>query len=361
MTVTRASEVAHSPKVHVELLECTLRDGSYAVDFQFTAEDTRLIGRSLDALGFSLIEVGHGIGIGASECGPTAAASDLEYAKAAQDSIVEGKWGMFAIWGIATDQQILSMKEEGMSFVRIGVDPGHVGEALPMIATARSAGLDVFVNLMKSYTAEPGALGRLVGVLERAGASGIYLVDSAGGMLPDQFRGYVDAMLESRDSALLGFHGHDNLGLAVAHSLEAATCGFDIIDCTMQGLGRSAGNASTERLVAILARIGDSRFEVSDVCRTGEHLVRPLIPRAGFSGLDTFAGFTLFHSSYLPRILDVARRMRVDPYLLMQEHCSVDQLNAEVQDLEMLAERMAQEGTKYDKALPRDHYVGGDQ
>src|SRR5262249_14405341 len=84
------------------ILECTLRDGSYGIDCQFNADDTFRIARRLDELGFPLIEVGHGIGLGASERGMgAAAATDEEYMAAAKKAVTRGKWGMFCIPGVA--------------------------------------------------------------------------------------------------------------------------------------------------------------------------------------------------------------------------------------------------------------------
>src|SRR5437764_760423 len=61
------------------ILDCTIRDGSYAIDFKFTAEDTALIAEQLDRAGLQYIEVGHGLGLGASEAGKGKAASrDLD-------------------------------------------------------------------------------------------------------------------------------------------------------------------------------------------------------------------------------------------------------------------------------------------
>ena len=53
----------------VEILECTLRDGSYAVDFKFTENDTAILAGVLGRLGFRWIEVGHGVGLGAMKAG----------------------------------------------------------------------------------------------------------------------------------------------------------------------------------------------------------------------------------------------------------------------------------------------------
>ncbi len=77
-----------------KILDCTLRDGSYVIDFQFTAADTENIARELDEAGFPYIEVGHSVELGASEQGKNiAAASDVEYMQAAMKAVNRGKRG----------------------------------------------------------------------------------------------------------------------------------------------------------------------------------------------------------------------------------------------------------------------------
>ena len=345
----------------VALLDCTLRDGSYAIDFQFTAADTRDISRRLDALGFEFIEVGHGVGIGASARIP-AAATDEAYGEAAQAAVTRARWGMFAIAGLATLDQITSMVNIGMKFVRIGIEPGEIEQHRDFLISVVNLDVLVFINLMKSYVMDPVDLAQACKQLQDLGVSGIYLVDSAGGMLPDELRRYTDVMVESRgEQVLLGFHGHDNLGLSVAHSLSCRDVGFDVIDSTFQGIGRSSGNTPTERIVAALARTGDQVPDVADVCKASEELVRQRLPKAGTSGLDTFAGYARFHSSYMPDLISVAKRFHVDPYLLMQDHCSRDLINADLPDLESRAVDLATSGARYTLAFPRDQYFAGDQ
>lgn len=103
-----------------KILECTLRDGSYVIDFQFNVDDTFRIAHRLDELGFPYIEVGHGIGLGASERGMgVAAATDEEYMMAARDAVTRGKWGMFCIPGIAKLSHLDLAAQYGMGFVRV--------------------------------------------------------------------------------------------------------------------------------------------------------------------------------------------------------------------------------------------------
>jgi len=82
----------------ITILDCTLRDGSYAIDYQFTAEDTSIIAAGLDQSGFEMIEIGHGFGMNASNCGKgVAAATDEEYLDAASQVLKRAEFGMFFI------------------------------------------------------------------------------------------------------------------------------------------------------------------------------------------------------------------------------------------------------------------------
>src|SRR3972149_9920356 len=133
-------------KAH-KILECTLRDGSYVIDFQFTVEDTERIAGALDEVGFPYIEVGHGIGLGASQTGSNvAAAMDSQYMKAAARAVKRGKWGMFCIPGIDNLDHVRLSSDHGMNFIRIGTNVTEVDSSAPFIALARELGMEVYAN-----------------------------------------------------------------------------------------------------------------------------------------------------------------------------------------------------------------------
>ena len=90
-----------TPNSSIKLLDTTLRDGSYAIDFKFSSEQTATICSGLDIAGVDLIEVGHGIGLNASNSGQGQAAETVEdYMTSAADSVNSASWGMFAIPGV---------------------------------------------------------------------------------------------------------------------------------------------------------------------------------------------------------------------------------------------------------------------
>jgi len=128
----------------------------------------------------------------------------------------------------------------------------------------------------------------------------------------------------------VGFHGHDNLGLAIANSLEMVRQGAGFVDTSLQGLGRSAGNAPTELMAAALARMGcETGIDFLGALRLGYKYVQPLMRARGRMPLDVVAGFAGFHSSFMPNVLKVASRRRVDAAQLIIAMCQLDKVHAD--------------------------------
>jgi len=330
-----------SPRIP-KILECTLRDGAYVIDFKFTKEHAFEIAGRLDSLGFPLIEVGHGLGLGASEKGfGHAAASDLEYMQSAQEAVKKSKWGMFCIPGIAALEDIDLAAKHGMGFVRVGTEVDGVEKGLPYIERALKHGIEVYCNLMKSYVVTPDYFATQADKCFNYGASVVYIVDSAGGMLPKEIVEYHSAIVELRPNASLGFHGHNNLGLAVANSLLCSELGFDIVDTSLQGLGRSAGNTPSSQFISALIRSGFNVFyDVVDVMQAGEELARNLISKKGYDTLDMTAGLALFHSGHLEKVSKVAELHQIDTRRLIIELCKLDKINATPEHLEAAAQKV---------------------
>lgn len=230
----------------IDIMDVTLRDGSYAINFQFSTADVKIIGSELETLGYQYIEIGHGMGLGASSPkNGIALNSDWEYLNAAKESIKNANYGVFCIPGIASIEDIEKAAEYGMKFIRIGTNVDKIETSKEYIKKAKECGLEVMANYMKSYAMPPKEFAHQVLRSEQYGADIVYLVDSAGSMFPEDIECYYHAVRE-KTNLRLGFHAHDNLGLALSNSLFAAELGFELIDTSLQGLGRSAGNASTE-------------------------------------------------------------------------------------------------------------------
>ena len=311
-----------------QILEATLRDGSYLIDFQFTAEDTERLTRALDRLGMRLIEVGHGVGVGASPSKGAAAASDLDYVKAARAGAKHAQVGMFCIPGIATLDQLRACVDAGLQFVRIGANVDAVATTEEFIGEARKMGLLVFCNFMKSYAMKLEAFAAVARVSADFGAQCLYVVDSAGGMLPDEVKRYTEAVIESVNLPV-GFHGHNNMGLAVANSLAAIDAGATIVDTTLLGMGRSSGNAPTETMVSLLQRVHGACEGMDETLyvELAERAIAPLMRNRWDDSTKVALGMAQVHSMYEPRIQDTAEKGGLNLFSLISEVGKRDMLN----------------------------------
>jgi len=189
----------------------------------------------------------------------------------------------------------------------------------------------------------------------------VYLVDSAGGMFNTNIHQYYEAVREVSDIPL-GFHGHDNLSLALANSLEAINLGFAFVDSSLQGLGRSSGNAATETLVAALLKLGyDLDIDLLKVLDIGQKYVHPLITTPGRAPLDIISGFADFHSSYMHYIQEYATKYSINPALLIIEISKIDKVNVDEKVLKKVAERIRDHENVYLGRFGWNRYVGREQ
>jgi len=337
-------------KVIPDILEVTLRDGSYLIDFQFTAEDTATIASALEEIGFRWIEVGHGLGLHASQAGKgMAAASDEEYLSAAGQALKHAKWGMFFIPGIGREDDLRLAARYGMSFVRIGTNVTEALQAKTYIVLAKELGFIVSYNAMKSYAVTPSEFGKIVADVQRWGADIACLVDSAGSMDPDSVTAYFRAAKAESESPL-GYHGHDNLSLAMANTLRAIEEGAVLVDSSLQGMGRSAGNTVTEVLVAILQRRGLlSHIDLKAAMDVGQGLIQPLLGKRGVDPMAVTSGLAKFHSSFTGKVQRYARKHDIDVRDLIVRLCQEDQVSAPDELLERLSRELA--ATKMPRVL----------
>lgn len=303
-----------------EIFDVTIRDGSYVVDFQFQKEDSRLLYEFIDRCGFRYIEVGHGLGLNASTV-KRAAASDEDYLSAAAQSCVNSRFGAFFIPGIGTRDDLKRARNEfGMHFVRIGNDPAKLDTMFPFLDYAKELGYEVIGNFMKSYSMPAGELAKSALALARRGADGVYVVDSAGGMLPDEVAEYVRA-IRAETGLRVGFHGHNNLELAVANSIAAWKSGAALIDCSIGGLGRSAGNTRTEMLIPVLKALGVATpYDYHMVLRVWQQIIQPVLRRRPLHPVDVVGGYARIHSGLMQPFEDAARRHGVALELLLDAY-----------------------------------------
>jgi 4-hydroxy 2-oxovalerate aldolase len=148
-------------------------------------------------------------------------------------------------------QNLLTPCKGIISMVRIALDPQQLGRGLKLAEAIKAMGFEVGFNIMymSKWKQDKTFLSEIKQV--NAVADYFYMVDSYGGVYPEDVKEIINIVKQSV-TCKIGFHGHNNLELGLINSLTALEHGASIIDATVTGMGRGAGNLKTELLLTAL-------------------------------------------------------------------------------------------------------------
>lgn len=304
-------------KNKITVVDVTLRDGGYANNYGFTTKNVQEISGSLDNAGVKFVEIGHGYGLGAERVLDKMAQTDKEYIDCLKGHLKKAKFGMFAMAGICTVEDINQSAKQGMDFIRIGSvhNKGDHGfeKAIPLLKCALDNNMWGSSNLLKVNIYSPKEVVKVANKLERIGIENVYLVDSSGGMLPEQVSVYVK-LLKKETSLEVGLHAHQNLSLGVANSVAAVQAGATFVDGTLLGIGRDAGNAQLETLIAIFNRMNyNTGVDLYKLFNISKNLVKPIIPKfPGVEENNLMLGYACMHTLALEPSIKLAEKYGFD-------------------------------------------------
>lgn len=297
------------------LHDVTLRDGSHAIRHQLTKEQIITYARLADAAGVGVVEVGHGIGLGASslQIGKSLL-SDENMLRTAREHLNKALLGIHVVPGYATVSKDISKAiEYGVDVIRIAAQCTEADTTEQHISYVREKGRRVYGGLMMSHMISPEMLVQEALKMESYGAEGITILDSAGTFLPDDVTERI-SLLTSTLKVPIGFHGHNNLGMAIANSLAAVKAGAHSIDGSICGFGGGAGNASIELLAAVFSmqdiHTGVDLYKLLDAADLAEDLFK-VLPRITSSSI--VSGMSGVVSVFSKPVAHAAEIYSVDP------------------------------------------------
>lgn len=237
----------------MKILDCTLRDGGYYTNWDFNRNlvDTYL--HSMNYLPIDYLEVGY------------------------RSVPLEGYYGEYfylpqyvieRMRSISTKKLVIILNEKDIrpihlekvlgpcvgliDMVRIAIDPKEFQRALILAEAVKKMGFEVGFNVMymSKWKTEKEFLNLLPEVKDISDY--FYMVDSYGGVYPTDVIETIEIVREKAGDISLGFHGHNNLELALINTLTAIDNGCSMVDATITGMGRGAGNVKTELLLTAL-------------------------------------------------------------------------------------------------------------
>jgi 2-isopropylmalate synthase len=244
----------------VRIFDTTLRDGEQSPGASMNVEEKLMVARQLARLGVDIIEAGFAASsrgdfeaierIAGEVEGPVvcslarAIPADIDAARDAIKGAARARIHTFiSTSDIHLEHQFKMDRSQALK------------RAVDMVGLARGYVEDVEFSPMDASRTAPEYLWEVLEAVIEAGATTVNIPDTVGYALPDSFgsliRGIRDKV-SNIDKAIISVHCHNDLGLAVANSLAAVENGARQVECTINGIGERAGNASLEEIVMII-------------------------------------------------------------------------------------------------------------
>ena len=309
----------------IRITDVSLRDGSHAVRHRFTVDQVVAVSTALADAGVPVVEISHGDGLGGSSLNyGFSLVDERELLRAAAPILAERgtQLAVLLIPGIGVLDDLEEAREIGASIVRVATHCTEADIAIQHLQRARKLGLEAVGFLMMAHMIEPAELAAQAKIHERAGAQVVYCTDSAGALVPTTAAARVAAMRAALNpETIVGFHAHNNLGLAVGNSLAAIEAGAEHVDASARGLGAGAGNCSTEALAAACDKLSiQTGIDVLALANAAEDVVAPIMLREPIvDRASLMLGWAGVYSSFLFHAERAAAQYNVDLAELLLE------------------------------------------
>lgn len=298
------------------LFDSTLRDGSHAVKHQISKESIEDYCQAMDGTGVHTIIVGHGNGLGASSLQVGLALLDERVMLGtARKNLDRTRLGAYMIPGFGTIKDNLDPAiADGVELFEIGCHCTEADTTRQHIEYLRGMGKETYGVLMMSHMVSPERLLEECRKMQSYGALGVILMDSAGAYTPEMVKRVITILYEGLDIHV-GFHPHNNMGIAVSNAYMAILEGATIIDGTLRGFGAGAGNCQLEDLVALLEKSGVKTgidfYRMLDA--SGEVMPKIMENDMGQDPVSIVSGQAGVFSAFKVHVMKAAKEFDVDP------------------------------------------------
>ncbi|MFC2035289.1 aldolase catalytic domain-containing protein [Chloroflexota bacterium] len=242
----------------IKILDCTIRDGGLMNNHLFDDEIVRAIYSACVDAGIDYMEIGY---INSKRIFSPAEHGAWKFCTEDDIRRIVGENDTSLKLSAMADaeksdyhEDILSCDQSVLDMIRVATYIHQIPLALDMIKDAHDKGYETTVNLMAVSTVIERELGEALELLAGSEVDTIYVVDSFGALYSEQIQLLLEKYMRCAEphGKQVGMHAHNNQQLAFANTIEAIVKGADMLDASMAGLGRGAGNCPLELLVGFL-------------------------------------------------------------------------------------------------------------
>ena len=248
-----------SYRPELKVLDCTIRDGGLINDHKFNDGFVRGVYDAALAAGVDYFECGYKASkrlVKRDEYGPWKFCDEVDLRRVFGDEPNPAMKLSVMADAERTDyhQDILPKDQSVLSMIRVACYIHQIPTAVEMIKDAHDKGYETTCNIMALSTIQENELHAALKVLAVTPVDVVYVVDSFGSLYSEQIRDYAHMFLHALGDTgkRVGIHTHNNQQLAFSNSIEAIVHGVNLIDATVYGLGRGAGNCPMELLLGFL-------------------------------------------------------------------------------------------------------------
>jgi 4-hydroxy 2-oxovalerate aldolase len=269
--------VSYRPEIKV--LDCTIRDGGLMNSHYFDDETVRAVYTACVEAGIDYMELGYKASKGIfspDEYGSWKFCDEDNLRRIVGENDTNLKLSAMAD-SERTDYEkdILPSEQSVLDMIRVATYIHQIPTALDIIKDAHDKGYETTVNLMAISTVQEYELDKALEILADSEVEVIYLVDSFGALYSEQVRYLARKYLSYAQATgkQIGMHAHNNQQLAYANTVEAIIIGANLLDGSMAGLGRGAGNCPIELLLGFLH---NPKFKLRPVLECIQDNIEPL-------------------------------------------------------------------------------------
>jgi 4-hydroxy 2-oxovalerate aldolase len=269
--------IGYRPEIKV--VDCTIRDGGLMNNHRFDDATVKAVFTACAEAGVDYMELGYRAskkGLVLGDYGRWKFCPEDDVRRIVGDNPTGLKLSIMADAEKCDYKEDIPPKKDSIiDMVRVATYINQIPTALDMVKDAHDKGYETTVNLMAVSTVPERILDEGLELLAESEAKAIYVVDSFGSLYSEQVHYLVRKYLAYCKPAgqEVGMHAHNNLQLAFANTVEAIVLGANMLDATMAGLGRGAGNCHLELLVGFLH---NPKYDLRPILQCVQEHIEPL-------------------------------------------------------------------------------------
>lgn len=262
----------------VKVFDCTIRDGGLVNNFQFEDKFVKAVYDTCIKAGVDYMEIGKNNSAtiqSPSEFGKWNFCAEEDIRKIVGKNNTSLKIAVMSDIGRTVKDELKPKKDSVVDMVRVAAYIHQIPAAIELIEDAHKKGYETTINIMAISKAMSDELDEALEVLSKTSVDIIYLVDSFGSFYPEQISLLANKYMKVAKASgkLVGVHTHNNIQLAYANTIEAMIYGASVLDVTISGLGRGAGNCPMELLIGFLK---NPKYKLMPVLKFIEEFMVPL-------------------------------------------------------------------------------------